>query len=308
MKKYFILFVAMLLTLFPIFSETIFVLDFDTEINDYEDNAVIMSDMLRSELVNTRKFSVVDKKSMNAAIKTIEEQMSEYMSRDNVKQIGKMLNADYLVIGHVLTLSNRAADTVGSKNMFINKMEKVISGNDKVEVIVQLLNIETLEVLASSSVELNKWTDFSRYTKKIANDLTSRISSSKNASNAVLENIKRANADMLEGVWTCEIVHDGITDSYTVTFDENRKVTIEIISTTKKGKITEASGNGRYTFNDNEKILTVTVNSLSGNIKHLKNINWKSYLNPSNDEEMFTYNIPVSSGNSQNVKVEFFKE
>lgn len=308
MKKYFILFVAMLLTLFPIFSETIFVLDFDTEINDYEDNAVIMSDMLRSELVNTRKFSVVDKKSMNAAIKTIEEQMSEYMSRDNVKQIGKMLNADYLVIGHVLTLSNRAADTVGSKNMFINKMEKVISGNDKVEVIVQLLNIETLEVLASSSVELNKWTDFSRYTKKIANDLTSRISSSKNASNAVLENIKRANADMLEGVWTCEIVHDGITDRYTVTFDENRKVTIEIISTTKKGKITEASGDGRYTFNDNEKILTVTVNSLSGNIKHLKNINWKSYLNPSNDEEMFTYNIPVGSGNSQNVKAEFFKE
>ena len=60
---------------------------------------------------------------------------------------------------------------------------------------------------------------------------------------------------------------------------------------------------------DSEKILTITVNSLKGNIKHLQNINWKSFVNPSDDDMVFSCTIPISSKiNSKNIRAEFFKE
>ena len=257
-----------------LFAETVVVLDFDTEILDYENNAVIMSDMLRAELVKTKKLEVIDRKSMNAAIHEIQSSMSDYMSDTNVKQLGRMLNADYLVIGHVLALSNTSASSP-RQNIFLNTAEKILLGNDKVEVIAQMVDVETLRVLSSASIELKKWTEFSKYTKKMAYDLVaSAMSSADKLSSQVLTNIKKANEDMLGGIWTAEMAHDGILDNYTVEFEENHRISVKVVSTSKKGKQTEAEGNGRYTFNDNDKILSVTVNTLRGDVKHLKSINW----------------------------------
>ena len=308
MKKFIVVY-FFLLIVFSAFAENTLVLDFDTEIQDYENNAVIMSDMLRSELVKTGKLDVIDKKSMDSAINEIQSQQSDYMTNENVKQLGKILNADYLVIGHVLTLSNSASGTRNSENIFLHSAEKILTGKDKIEVIVQILNIETLKVLSSSSVELKKWTDFSSHTKQIAKELTANISKSNSISSRVLTNIDRASSDMFEGVWTTEVVHDGISDFYTLYFSENRKLAVEIVSTSKRGNETKASGSGRYSFNDSEKILTITVNSLKGNIKHLQSINWKSFVNPSNDDMVFSCTIPISSKiNSKNIRAEFFKE
>lgn len=304
--------ISLLFTFFlfyPLFSENVLILDFDTEIKDYENNAVIMSDMLRSELVKTGKLDVVDKKSMGTAIKEIKEQMSDYMTNENVKQLGKMLNADYLVIGHVLTLSNSSPETRNSENIFLNTAEKILIGKDKIEVIVQILEIETLKILSSSSVELKKWTDFSKHTKKIAKELTAGISYKTSTSEKIVTNINKTSEEMFEGVWSAEVIHDGISDIYTVTFNEKQRINISVISTSKNGKKTKAYGFGRFTFNDSEKILSVTVNSLAGNIKHLKSINWKSFVNPSTDEQMFSYSIPISSSDGvKNVRADFYKE
>lgn len=308
MKRFLSILFAFFL-LFPLFSETVLVLDFDTEIKEYENNAVIMSDMLRSELVKTGKFDVIDKKSMGAAIKEIQGQMSDYMTNDNVKQLGRMLNADYLVIGHVLTLSNSSPETRDSENIFLNTAEKILIGKDKIEVIVQILEIETLKVLSSSSVELKKWTDFSKYTKKIARELTADISQKNSSFEKIITNINKTSEEMFEGVWTAEVVHDGVTDVYTISFNEKRKIDISVTSSSKNGKETKSNGTGRYAFNDSEKILSITVNLLKGNIKHLKSINWKSFVNPSNDGQMFSYSIPVSSSNNaKNIRAEFYKE
>lgn len=309
MKKKLLLILSLFLFCFASFAETVVVLDFDTEIMDYENNAAIMSDMLRSELVKTKKLDIIDRKSMNAAINEIQSSMSDYMSNENVKQLGKMLNADYLVIGHVLALSNKSSSSPIQSNIFLNKAEKILIGDDKVEIVAQLIEVETLKVLSSSSVELKKWTDFSNYTKKMAYDLVTPVLKSDKISAEVLTNIQKANEEMLEGTWTTEVVHDGITDFYTVEFGENHKVAVTIISTNKKGKQSQAEGSGRYTFNDNDKILTVTVNTLRGDIKHLKSLNWKAYINPGSDELSFSYNIPLSSdSNSKAMKCDFFKD
>lgn len=308
MKKIVGVFLLMLF-IAPLFAENVLVLDFDTEIRDYENNAIIMSDMIRSELVRTGKVNVVDKKSMNVAIEEIQNQQSEYRTNENVKQLGRMLNADYLVIGHVMTLSNKSAGAVDSGNLFLDSAEKVLTGKDKVEVIVQLLDIETLHVLSSSSAEMKKWTDFSKYTKKIAVELTSAVVRKNSATEKVLTNINNATEDLLVGTWTSEVVHDGIIDTYTITFGGNRKIDLSVTSSSKKNKITQAEGSGRYTFNDSEKILSVTINTLKGDVKHLDSIKWKTFVNPASDDSMFSCSIPVSSvKGAKNMRADFYKD
>lgn len=301
MKKYFIVLLSLLLCSVSIHSKTAVVLDFDTEIKDFEHNAVIMSDMLRSELVNTKKLDVIDRKSMDIAIGEMRSQASDYRSNKNVKQLGQMLNADYIIIGVVSLLSNTGA----SANGFFSQIGKVVTGKDKIEVIVRILDVETLKVLSSSSTELENWTDFSKHVKKIALDLVGNHA----LSSEVSTNIKNAKESMLYGIWEGEIVHNGIIDKYTISFGQKHKVAIDVVSGENTAKETRAKGVGRFTFNDSEKILAITINSLSGDIQHLKSINWKSFVNPSQDDLSFSYIIPETSTNgSSKVKITFYKE
>lgn len=77
----------------------------------------------------------------------------------------------------------------------------------------------------------------------------------------------------------------------------------------KSGKEIKSKGTGRYVFNGSEKILSVSVNRLNGKIKHLKSIEWKSFVNPGQNEKSFSYSIPSSSDSKTKLqKCEFFKE
>ena len=300
MRKYFITLVVFMLSFVTLYAKTAVVFDFDTEIHDFKHNAAIMSDMLRAELVNTGKLDVIDRKSMDIVIAEMQSQQSDYRSTENIKQLGKMLNADYVVLGSVSPISN-----TGANQGVLSKIGKAFTGNDKIEVVVRILEVETLKVISSVAIELEKWTDFSQYTKKMASDLVQSHVFSSEISN----NIKTAREDMLYGVWEGDAVHDGIIDTYTVTFKANHKVLVDIVSTDKNGTTTQAKGSGRFIFNDNEKILTVTVHSLSGNITHLKGIQWKSCVNPSKDASCFNFLIPATSRNSGRlIKVDFYRE
>lgn len=170
-KNIFILILSIVYNVFTMYSQTILVLDFDTEIEDFQNNAKIMADMLRSDLVNTQKLDVIDRKSMDLQIEIMQNQMSDYMSNQNVQELGKMMNADYLVIGQVMSLSNAPQSQNSEKNFFSKIADRIFHGKDKIEVVVQILDIETSKVISSSSIELEEWTDFSSHTQKIMNEL-----------------------------------------------------------------------------------------------------------------------------------------
>lgn len=279
------------------FAKTAVVLDFTTEMSGYESNAVIMADMLRSELVNTGKLDVIDRKSMETAIGEMHLQMSEYMSPENAKQLGRMLNADYLVTGNVSSLSGNSI--LGKFNPF---------SKEKINVVVQISDVETLQVLSSAQVELETWNDFSKHSKKMARNLVSGMSKFSSDSQ-IKTNIENASGELFNGIWSAELVHDGIIDSYLLTFSSNHRVEVSVVSVSGGGSETSASGKGRWTFNDGNKILTLTVSSLKGNINHLKSISWKSLVNPSGDNMTFNCVIPVGSANgAKTMKCEFFKD
>ncbi len=119
MKRLLFTIALMIYGIVNLHSQTILVLDFDTEIEDFQNNTKIMADMLRSDLVNTQKLDVIDRKSMDLQIEIMQNQMSDYMSNQNVQELGKMMNADYLVIGQVMSLSNVPQSQNSEKNFFL---------------------------------------------------------------------------------------------------------------------------------------------------------------------------------------------
>lgn len=308
MKKAIVILIFLIYNVLSIYSQTVLVLDFDTEIENFQSNAIIMTDMLRSKLVKTGKINVIDRKRMDLQIEIMENQLSDYMSNQNVQKLGEMMNADYLVIGHVMQLSNAPQSQESKKNFLSKISDRIFHGKDKIEVIVQILDIETSKIISSSSIELDEWTDFSRHTNKITNELVLSFTKKNSTTNQISTNINRANSETFNDTWSSEVLHDGILDTYTITFSENNRITVKVSSIDKKGKKTSSTGTGRYIFNDSEKILSITVNSLSGNVKHLQRINWKTYINLSKDETAFSCIIPVNSQNTEtSVKAEFYK-
>ena len=83
MKRLLFTIALMIYGIVNLHSQTILVLDFDTEIEDFQNNTKIMADMLRSDLVNTQKLDVIDRKSMDLQIEIMQNQMSDYMSNQN---------------------------------------------------------------------------------------------------------------------------------------------------------------------------------------------------------------------------------
>ena len=118
MKRLLFTIALMIYGIVNLHSQTILVLDFDTEIEDFQNNTKIMADMLRSDLVNTQKLDVIDRKSMDLQIEIMQNQMSDYMSNQNVQELGNLMNADYLVIGQVMSLSNVPQSQNSEKNFF----------------------------------------------------------------------------------------------------------------------------------------------------------------------------------------------
>lgn len=88
-------------------AQTVAVLEFETEDAQYADRMPILTETFRSEMANSPSLTVVDRNNINAALSEIaRSQTSDYTVKDNVKQIGKMLNADYIVIGHVKEIAD----------------------------------------------------------------------------------------------------------------------------------------------------------------------------------------------------------
>lgn len=305
MKRIFALFLFLINLSFSLSSQTVAVLNFDTSIEDYEENAVIMADMLRNEIVNQKKFNVVNRdKTIDVLSREeiTEAEQSDFRSEDNTKSLGKILNADYLVIGKISIISNSRL-----QENIIDRVKSYLPNNEKKEVVVRLVDVETGEILASSSVELSKFTDFSKYTKKITRELEKGFEKTGETSALIMNRIENTSEEMFNGSWTAEIKSGKSVYIYEIAFQDNGKLLVDVTELSN-GKEKTSKGNGFYRFNPDSKALSVNVNIMKGDIKKLDSILWKSFVTFSDDEMSFVYNISVPEGNgAKTVRSTFFK-
>ena len=325
MKRFFMAMLLVLAGTFMFADNTVAVLEFETRDADLRDKMPILTDIFRSELANTQNINVVDRANTDKALAEIALQQTSIMSATNVKSVGNILNADYLVIGTVSVLSNDAetkttyttreeeidGGALGSigKGLFGEKAakkrtvvdeHKETSQEKRINVVVQLLNVETGGIVASSRLDIPKWSEFSKYASDLAKPLSSKLSTS--------SRLRKVDMDMLYGQWECEIANNGVIDYYIVDFGENNRVTVTLESTSKSGKTTKAKGRGRYVYSEDDKVFALTVNNMAGDVNHVTKLNWKSLINPSKDNSSFTMTVPVSSSEgAKKVRGDFYR-
>lgn len=304
---------------------TVAVLEFETKDSGLRSKMPILTDIFRSELANTASVNVVDRANTDKALAEIALQQTAIMSSSNVKSVGNMLNADYLVLGTVAVLENDAetyteyttreeevdggiSGSIG-KGLFGDKAKKTKTVTDKhtvtvqekrINIVVQMLNVETGSIVASSRLDIPKWSEFSKYAGDLAKPLSAKLGG--------VAKIKKVDVDMFYGEWECEIANNGVVDYYIINFGDNNRVTVTLESTSRSGKTSKAKGRGRYVYSEDDKVFALTVNNMAGDVRHVTRLNWKSLVNPSKDNSSFTMTIPVSSSEgSKKVRGDFYR-
>lgn len=325
MKKKLLALFLVLAGTFVFADNTVVVLEFETRDADLRSKMPILTDIFRSELANTQNINVVDRANTDKALAEIALQQTSLMSATNVKSVGNMLNADYLVLGTVSVLADDEetkttyttheeevdggavgsigkalfGDSAKKKKTVVDEHKETIQ-EKRINVVVQLLNVETGGIVASSRLDIPKWSEFSKYASDLAKPLSSKLSTS--------SRLRKVDTGMFYGEWECEIANNGIVDYYVIDFGDNNRVTVTLESTSRSGKTTKAKGRGRYVYSEDDKVFALTVNNMAGDVQHVTRINWKSLVNPSKDNSSFTMTVPVSSSEgAKKVRGEFYR-
>jgi len=264
MKKIYFLFLF-LFSLYYFYSmPAIAVIDFDS--GDYctKQKAAIMTDLFRNELIRSGRATVVDRKNLDKIITEMQFQMSDWTDPSKIKQIGKMIGADYLMTGNF--------DTLG----------------DTLYLVVQMLDIETARSVYSSRIKLLTWDEYDWKVKDFANEFINKLP---------VKNV-------FTGVWSSDVLHDDIIDSYTITFSNSTRCNIKVTSLKDGTEITE-EGVGTYSYDG--AILKITVILKNSQIPHIKNIQWSSVI--SIDSGSGSFNMLIKPRNTTPpMRVTFTKE
>ena len=111
--------------------QTIAVLDFES-VGSEEHLGRAVSEIMRTELIDTRKFRVVERSQINKALSEQRMQKSGIVDEKSAVQIGKLLGADLIIIGSVVKIGT--AYTINSRMLDVKTGEatlgKNVTGND----------------------------------------------------------------------------------------------------------------------------------------------------------------------------------
>jgi len=99
------------------------VLDF-TYNNVNKEDAAIISDFFRSELIKSNKFNVLDRNNVEKILKEYNLQSQGLTDTTNSVEIGKLLNVQYIFFGSYSRLDSSFMLTVNMVNIKTGKIEK----------------------------------------------------------------------------------------------------------------------------------------------------------------------------------------
>ena len=299
---------------------TIMVPTFYTYEEDWNSQMPVITDIVRSELVNQATFRVYDFSVTDSMIESYSKGKDETQKTENLL---KALGTDYLLIGiasrvkeeveyHTETITvEREVDrgVLGEIGKYLlgeravkTKTEQrevsVATQDSTITVVLRIIRTADSEVIASVRASLYKWADFSL----IASSLTDALITS-------FEKNQKMNTPFeITGKWSGELYSSPYYDIYHFEFLANGVVNVFIDSYDSDGNLSKVNGTGRFKYDSKTQVVSLTINRLTGNLKHLQNIRWSSAVIVE-DTENYTMIIPVSSvSDSRLVSVDFYRD
>jgi TolB-like protein len=241
------------------------VLDFESGSFCTEQEALVMTGLFRNEVVRSGRADVVDRRHLDAIKGEIVFQMSDWTDPAKIKQAGRMLGADYLVFGSF----------------------GIMGGTGYLH--IEMTDVETARILHSSRITLVSWREFDGKVGPLAREFAGKLPA---------ENI-------FTGAWTADVLHDGIIDTYTVTFTGANRCTVRVASLVNGQELT-GEGQGAYSFDGT--ILKITAALRNSRIPHVTGIQWTSVISIGDGNRSFNMLVKPTSTAASQVRVTFMKE
>ncbi|MBQ7538794.1 MAG: hypothetical protein IJT42_07500 [Treponema sp.] len=133
-------------------AQTIAVMEFESNSFNLESRTATMSDLLMDELVNNDDLVVLERSRINAVLKEMDfQQTTGYTDDATAKSVGKMLNADCVIVGNV--------------NMTGLKMTAT----------ARAIDVETARILSTAKMTCASWSEFDKKLPSFAKDLVKKI-------------------------------------------------------------------------------------------------------------------------------------
>jgi hypothetical protein len=152
-----------------------------------------------------------------------------------------------------------------------------------------MLDIETARAVYSSRMILATWEEYDWKVRGFASEFIGKLPA---------ENI-------FTGTWTTDIPHDGIIDTYTITFTGANRCTVQAVSLAG-GRETSAEGQGTCSFDGS--ILKITAALRNSKIPHITGIQWSSVISIAGGSRSFNMLAKPNSASSNQVRITFTKE
>ncbi|MBR2316916.1 MAG: hypothetical protein IKA37_02990 [Spirochaetales bacterium] len=189
-------------------AQTVAVFDFECDDKDFQDKVTTMTDLLCHQLVQDGNVTLVERKNLDYVKQEMKFQMEGWTDSATVKQIGKMLNADCIIIGSVAALGCPLYITA------------------------RMIEVETGKVLHSAKISLNVWSDYEKKLPQFAADCVARIPM----------------PDYFVGTWEAIVSTDAIDYEYQIKLQPNGKCSVTVTTTCEvEGNEITQSASGTYT-------------------------------------------------------------
>jgi len=179
------------------------VVDFDSGNFCTVQEAAVMTDAFRNEMVRINKADIIDRTHTDALKAEIKFQMSDWVNPAKIKTAGHFLGVDYFIFGNF----------------------GIMGGIGYLQ--VQMTDVETGRIVHSVRMSLRTWHEFDQKVRSFAKEFADKIPM----------------PDILVGSWNMSLERDGSLETYTIIFLTKTSCTVKVSGTVDgKEVIQESNG------------------------------------------------------------------
>ncbi len=207
MKKLITLILTFLLIgTFTLSAQTVAVFDFECDDYAFYDKVATMTDLLCHQLIQDGNVTLVERKNLDYVKNEMKFQLEGWTDETTIKQAGKMLNADCIIVGSVATLGC------------------------PLYIIARMIEVETGKVLHSAKMSLNVWSDYEKQLPQFAKDCVDKMPT----------------PDYFVGTWQTSVSTENADYDYELTLQPNGKCSVKVTTYNAAGKEVSQTANGIY--------------------------------------------------------------
>lgn len=196
----------LLISIFSLSAQTVAVFDFECDDYAFYDKVATMTDLLCHQLIQDGNVTLVERKNLDYVKNEMKFQMEGWTDDATIKQAGKMLNADCIIVGSVATLGC------------------------PLYIIARMIEVETGKVLHSAKMTLDVWSDYEKQLPQFAKDCVDKMPT----------------PDYFVGTWQTSVSTENADYDYEITLQPNGKCSVKVTTYNAAGKEVSQTANGIY--------------------------------------------------------------